>query len=143
MISRVSRKLISQRGLARCGQLRNMGAVGPEQPEFGAQPPADKTLPFDNDLIWNDQTAPETIIDFDAPHVSTAQVFASIAAMATGLFTLYKYCEWVDPANSYEAVGTDWAAPPGTTMLNLGKTDYQYGDEDPNGVEIDEDDHGH
>ena len=120
--------------------VRYMGAAGgPEQPEIGSQPPPDRQLPFDNDLIWNDYTAPETIIDFDASHIGSAEVFGTFAAVFFALTGLYQYCKWKDPANTMEVVGPEYASPPGQSTLDLGLTDYKYGDAEE--LELDDDDH--
>ena len=118
---------------------RSMGGSGhgPDMPEFGAQPPADKRLPFDNELIWHDSTAPETIIDFDASHVSTGQVITSFFAAFGLLGLIMAYATVSDPAGTADVVSVAYSAPEGQTALDLGLTDYKYGD-DSHGHDEDE-----
>jgi hypothetical protein len=35
---------------------------------------------LETELVWDDSVAPETCVDFDAPHVSTAEVLISFLA---------------------------------------------------------------
>lgn len=57
-------------------------------------------LPRDIELVWDDSVAPETAIDFDAPHVSTKQVVLSFLA-AMGFFVgIYQFVKWTDPVAS-------------------------------------------
>lgn len=113
-------------------QARYLGAgpAGPLQPEFGAQPPPTTSLPFDNDLIWHDSTAPETIIDFDAQHISTGQAASSFAAAFALLGAILGFCYLKDPEGSADTVPLNYAAPEGQSALDMGLTDYKYGDDE-------------
>jgi hypothetical protein len=103
------------------------GGGGPDMPEFGAQAPPKKQLPFDNDLIWHDSTAPETIVDFDAQHISTAQAVASFFAAFGVLGTIYAYCVLHDPPSAADVVSVAYSAPEGQSALDMGLTEYTYG----------------
>jgi hypothetical protein len=47
--------------------------------------------------VWDDGVAPETAIDFDAPHISTIQALASLGAAFTFIYGLYLFVSWRDP----------------------------------------------
>ena len=62
------------------------------------------------ELVWDDGVAPETCIDFDAPHISTQEVLLTMLA-AFGFFgTLYTLIAWSDP------VGSNPVAPRATVI---------------------------
>ena len=68
--------------------------------------------------MWDDTVAPETCIDFDAPHVSTTEVlqmFASAALFFAGLYTLVAVS---DPVGS-NPVALRSAVIPATTMQQI------------------------
>lgn len=41
------------------------------EPPFHRLPLPNRPLPEEDELIWNDRVAPETALDFDAPHISS------------------------------------------------------------------------
>ena len=47
------------------------GAGGPPPAPFVRVPPPRRPLNEEHELIWDDGVAPETAIDFEAPHVSS------------------------------------------------------------------------
>ncbi len=57
-------------------------------------------LPEEVELVWDDTVAPESTLDFDAPHVSTAEVFKMILGAIVGFAGLYAYVAWTDPVGS-------------------------------------------
>ncbi|CAN0529449.1 unnamed protein product [Ectocarpus sp. 12 AP-2014] len=80
------------------------GGGGPPQPPFARNKPVDYQLDENHELIWDDGVAPETTIDFDAPHMSMSEAFAwwggglTFFAGMLGLVTLS------DPESKREAV---------------------------------------
>ena len=50
--------------------------------------------------MWDDSVAPETCIDFDAPHVTTGQVLGSFAAAMGFFVALYTIISISDPVKS-------------------------------------------
>ena len=54
---------------------RMMGGGGHDdhtlEPPFHRLPLPNRPLPEEDELIWNDRVAPETALDFDAPHISS------------------------------------------------------------------------
>ncbi|CAM9446069.1 unnamed protein product [Chrysoparadoxa australica] len=63
------------------------------QPPFARTPPPNRKIIVNHDLVWEDGVVAETILDFDAPHVSVGKAalmwlggfgfFASIYAAVT------------------------------------------------------------
>eukprot|EP00752_Nemacystus_decipiens_P015401 g13734.t1 len=49
------------------------GGGGPPQPPFARNKPVDYQLDENHELVWDDGVAPETTIDFDAPHMSLSE----------------------------------------------------------------------
>jgi len=61
------------------------GHHGPSTPPFARLRPPTKSLNEETELVWDDSVAPESTIDFDAPHVSSGRVLLSFCA-AFGFF---------------------------------------------------------
>ena len=70
--SRVS--MIPMYRLASIAPSRMMGGGGHDstlEPPFHRLPLPNRPLPEEDELIWNDRVAPETALDFDAPHIDS------------------------------------------------------------------------
>jgi hypothetical protein len=57
-------------------------------------------LPEEVELVWDDNVAPETCLDFDAPHVSTQEVLTTFVAAFGFFFGLYTLISLTDPVGS-------------------------------------------
>merc|ERR1712146_874319 len=73
---------------------------GPKMPPFARLKPPTETIPEEVELVWDDSVAPETCIDFDAPHISTSEMLWSIASVAAMFGALYTYVVLSDPEGS-------------------------------------------
>jgi hypothetical protein len=89
---------LSRLGLLQC---RSFGAGhGPDMPPFARSRPPTEMLHEEIELVWDDTVAPETCVDFDAPHVSTRDVLLSFLA-GFGFFGLiYLLVAYSDPVGS-------------------------------------------
>jgi len=79
------------------------------------QPPTGK-IPEEVELVWDDTVAPETCIDFDAPHVSTEEVLGTFGAALAFFVGLYAYVSLTDPVASNPVATRHTVIPP--HMLN-------------------------
>jgi len=70
------------------------------------------------ELVWDDSVAPETTLDFDAPHVSTSEVLAMFFGAFAAFATLYALVAWSDPVAS-NPVAIRAAVIPGVTMKQI------------------------
>ena len=57
-------------------------------------------LPEEVELVWDDSVAPETCIDFEAPHVDTSDVLKGMLGGALFFAGLFGYVVWSDPEGS-------------------------------------------
>ena len=56
-----------------------------------------------SDAVWDDGVAPELALDFDAPHISSNEGFATWAGALFGFFVLYQTIDAVTSSSaSYE-----------------------------------------
>lgn len=78
-------------------------------------PPAGK-LPEEVELVWDDTVAPETCIDFDAPHVSTEEVLGAFGAALAFFAGLYVFVSLSDPVAANPVATRHAVIPP--NMLN-------------------------
>ena len=64
--------------------------------------------------------APETCIDFDASHISSAEVFGTFTAAIGMLVGLYAYIVYYDPSESNPVAPRSTVIPPNTVELFFG-----------------------
>lgn len=80
---------------------RSFGAShGPLMPPFARLQPPTTKLYEETELVWDDSVAPETCIDFDAPHVSSGTVLKSFLAAMGLLATVFGLIRLSDPEGS-------------------------------------------
>ena len=73
---------------------------GPMMPPFARLEPPKGKLTEEIELVWDDTVAPETCIDFDAPHVDTNEMFGMMLAGFGFFGTLYLLVSLSDPEGS-------------------------------------------
>ncbi|KAA0149952.1 hypothetical protein FNF27_06251 [Cafeteria roenbergensis] len=83
-------------GAARGGHGPAPLVSGHIEPPFHRMPPTNRELHEENELIWNDGVAPETCLDFDAPHYTSSGGLMMWAGAFFGLFLWYKLFATVD-----------------------------------------------
>ncbi|CAM9455833.1 unnamed protein product [Choristocarpus tenellus] len=87
------------------------GHHGPPMPPFARNLAPSSMLNENHELVWNDGVAPETCIDFDAPHVSTAEALGHML-MGAGLFaTIFGLVTLSDPESKRIAVCREETLP--------------------------------
>lgn len=74
------------------------------EPPFHRLPLPSGPLPEEHELIWHDGVAPEQALDFDVPHVSTAQAVAMWLGGLGFFFGLYQLVKLLDHPNNKESV---------------------------------------
>ncbi|CAM9694847.1 unnamed protein product, partial [Scytosiphon promiscuus] len=80
------------------------GGGGPPQPPFARNKPVDYQLDENHELIWDDGVAPETTIDFDAPHISKYEGLAWWGGGLAFFATVLGLVSLSDPESKREAV---------------------------------------
>ena len=91
----------------RASQLARGGGHGhhrPPPPPFARIPPPSKRLHEEVELVWNDGVAPETLIDFDAPHIPKYQALKHLGYALGGFVTLMGVVTLYNPDSWREAV---------------------------------------
>lgn len=79
---------------------------------------ASRPLPEQDELIWNDGVAPETALDFDAPHISRAKGLAWWLGGFGFFYSVYLFAKWTkQPDNKPSA---ERRLPECTTTTALG-----------------------
>ncbi|RHX96467.1 hypothetical protein DYB36_013504 [Aphanomyces astaci] len=74
---------------SRAISLRGGHHHAPPPPPFARLPvPSGKPIPLNRDLVWSDSVAPELVLDFDSPHISTSKAFWSLVG-ALSLVTAF------------------------------------------------------
>ena len=73
---------------------------GPMMPPFARLEPPKGKLIEEVELVWDDTVAPETCIDFDAPHVESNEMFGMMLAGFGFFGTLYLLVSLSDPEGS-------------------------------------------
>ena len=81
------------------------------------------------ELVWDDSVAPETCIDFDAPHISTSEMLWSIASVAAMFGALYTYVVLSDPEGSNPVAKRETVIP-ASYAYDCGITDKMPEEED-------------
>lgn len=95
-------------------------------------------MPEENELVWDDSVAPETCVDFDAPHVPTSEVFMMIAGAFAALFGIYSFVEYYD-ARATNPVATRSAVLSEKALrTHLGLSDSEDGQEEEEEEEDDD-----
>lgn len=77
-------------------------------------------LPEQVELVWDDGVAPETCIDFDAPHVSTQEVLLTFLASFGFFATLYTLVSLSDPVGSNPVAPRSAVIPDNMLRSSLG-----------------------
>jgi hypothetical protein len=77
---------------------------GPSVPPFARLRPPTESLPEQVELVWDDSVAPETCIDFDAPHVSTKEVLISFFTAFGTIALLFQLIKYLDPEGNSPVV---------------------------------------
>lgn len=77
-------------------------------------------LPEEVELIWDDTVAPETTIDFDAPHVSTKEVMAMFFGAFAFFGTLYTVIALGDPVGNNPVALRSTVIPASTMQQVVG-----------------------
>jgi hypothetical protein len=110
---------------------------GPMMPPFARLEPPKGKLTEEIELVWDDTVAPETCIDFDAPHVESNEMFGMMVA-AFGFFgTLYLLVSLSDPEGSNPVAKRATVIPHNMMRGALGITS---GDEEEEEEEEEDDD---
>ncbi|RHY71311.1 hypothetical protein DYB38_008666 [Aphanomyces astaci] len=74
---------------SRAISLRGGHHHAPPPPPFARLPvPSGNPIPLNRDLVWSDSVAPELVLDFDSPHISTSKAFWSLVG-ALSLVTAF------------------------------------------------------
>lgn len=77
-------------------------------------------MPEEVELVWDDTVAPETTIDFDAPHVSTKEVLLMFFGSFAFFGTLYSVIAFGDPVGSNPVALRSTVIPPATMQQVVG-----------------------
>ena len=92
----------------------------PNMPPFARLRPPSTKLPEEVELVWDDTVAPETAIDFDAPHVSTAEVLKMFFGAFACFAGLYGLVALSDPVGSNPVALRSSVIPESTMQQILG-----------------------
>lgn len=76
----------------------------PPAPPFARIAEASQPLHEEAELVWNDGVAPETLIDFDAPHVPKYRALKHLGVALGGLATLMGVVTLYNPDGRRQAV---------------------------------------
>ena len=71
-------------------------------------------------MIWDDNVAPETCLDIDAPHVSTSEVLATFFGAFAFFFGLYSFVSLTDPVKANPVAPRRAVIPPNVLENSLG-----------------------
>ncbi|GLE03256.1 hypothetical protein PINS_up019182 [Pythium insidiosum] len=82
---------------------RGGGAHRPPPPPFARLPAPTQPLHEHAELVWNDGVAPETLIDFDAPHIPKYQALKHLGYALAGFATLMGVVTLYDPNSLRQA----------------------------------------
>lgn len=116
------RRVTSSRRTITSTALRS-GAAGvstPNMPPFARNPPPTGRLPEEVELVWDDSVAPETAIDFDAPHVDDKEVHAMIFGAAMFFASVYGLVALSDPVGNNPVATRDTVIPKSTMQQLVG-----------------------
>ena len=80
-------------------------------------------LPEEVELVWNDQVAPETCVDFDAPDVGMGDVFYAYGWMLLFLGGVYGLISWSDPEARQPVARREFVIPFNGLKRELGEDD--------------------
>ncbi|KAF0688923.1 Aste57867_19548 [Aphanomyces stellatus] len=70
----------------------------PPPPPFARLPvPSGKPIALNRDLVWSDSVAPELVLDFDSPHISTSHAFCALVGTLALVPVFLGFLSWVDP----------------------------------------------
>jgi len=83
---------------------RSGGGHRPPAPPIARIAEASQPLHEDAELVWNDGVAPETLIDFDAPHVPKYRALKHLGVALGGLATLMGVVTLYNPDSRRQAV---------------------------------------
>jgi len=111
--------------LARAGG----GHHRPPPPPFARLPEATQPLHEHAELVWNDGVAPETLIDFDAPHIPKYTALKHLGFALGALATLMGVVTVYDPNSLRQAVRT-LSPPPLLPCTDPGIVDEPEGELD-------------
>ena len=92
---------------------------GPMMPPFARSGPPTGRLPTEVELVWDDSVAPETCIDFDAPHVSVAEALTGVGLIAAFFATVFFTIKSSDPEGR-NPVATRSAVLPPDILVSMG-----------------------
>ena len=87
-------------------------------------------LPEEIELVWDDSVAPETCIDFDAPHVSSQEVIGAFLAAVTFFLGLYTFVSWSDPVAANPVATRSSVIPPNMLHTSLALSVASHDDEE-------------
>mgnify|MGYP003386600770 CR=1 FL=1 len=93
---------------------------GPMMPPFGRLAPPTGSIPENVELVWDDSVAPESAIDFDAPHVSTKEAIAMFILGFGVFFGFYKLVASTDPAGKNPVAIRDYVLPNHASIEYIG-----------------------
>ena len=112
-------RIIARSSLLRNGIRLARGVQGGGlMPPFGRMKPPTSSLPENVELVWDDSVAPETAIDFDAPHVSTNEAMLMFLLGFGAFYGFYKLVASTSPVDKNPVAIRDYALP------NHGAIDY-------------------
>ena len=93
---------------------------GPMMPPFGRLQPPTSSLPENVELVWDDSVAPESAIDFDAPHVSTNEAMFMFALGFSIFFGFYKLVSATSPPDLNPVAIRDYVLPNNSSLEYVG-----------------------
>jgi hypothetical protein len=98
-------------------------------------------LPEEVELVWDDGVAPETCIDFDAPHIDIKDILLGFTAVVGSIVGLYGLIGFMDPAGNSPVAPRSAVIPPNTVNLFFGNDipDSDGGDADEEEEEEEDD----
>ena len=98
-------------------------------------------LPEEVELVWDDGVAPETCIDFDAPHIDIKDILFGFTAVIGSLVGLYSVISFMDPAGNSPVAPRSAVIPVNTVNLFFGidSPDSDGGDADEEEEEEEDD----
>ncbi|KAG9415690.1 hypothetical protein AC1031_000075 [Aphanomyces cochlioides] len=70
----------------------------PPPPPYARLPvPHGKPIPLNRDLVWSDGVAPELLIDFDSPHITTLHAVKALVGTLALVPVLIGVLTWANP----------------------------------------------
>lgn len=77
-------------------------------------------IPENVELVWDDSVAPETSIDFDAPHVSSGEAVFMFVMGFSLFYGFYKLVAGTEPVEKNPVAIRDYALPNDASIEYMG-----------------------